>query len=48
MSDHRHSDHVTRDVDRATKPVVVVLFMSLHIKQTHWQFCYVDRTISKY
>ena len=34
-----------QDVDRSTKPVDVVLGMSLHI---YWNFCYVDSTSNKY
>ena len=36
---------IFKDVDRSTKPVDVVLVMSLHI---YWKVCYFDSMSSKY
>ena len=38
-------EYLQKDVDRSTKPVYVVLVMSLHI---YWKFCYFDSMSSKY
>ena len=40
-----HGLFAIQDIDRSTKPVDVVLVMSLHI---YWKVCYFDSMSSKY
>ena len=40
-----HGIYAFQEVDRLTRPVVVVLVMSLPI---YWKFCYVDSMSTKY